>query len=71
MIDHTTKHLLLAYALQVGLTQRDLVSYGPKALEMSLEEWIASSVIKEERKENIRANMMTISIQMIEDVVAK
>lgn len=71
MIDHTTKHLLLAYALQVGLTQRDLVSYGPKALEMSLEEWIASSVIKEERKENIRANMMTISIQMIEDVVTK
>ena len=50
MSDHNQKHLLLAYALQVGLTQRDLVSYGPKVLEISLEEWVVPSSIKEERK---------------------
>ena len=71
MSDHNQKHLLLAYALQVGLTQRDLVSYGPKALEISLEEWIVSSSIKEERKENIRVNIANISIQIVEDAIAK
>ena len=71
MSDHNQKHLLLAYALQVGLTQRDLVSYGPKVLEISLEEWVVPSSIKEERKENIRANIANISIQIVEDAIAK
>lgn len=71
MPDHTHKHLLIAYALQVGLTQRDLISYGPQALGVSLDEWIISSTIKEERKENIRASITKTSIHMIEDAIAK
>ena len=71
MSDHNQKHLLLAYALQVGLTQRDLISYSSKVFEVSLEEWIVSSTIKEERKENIRANIVNVSIQMIEDALKK
>lgn len=71
MPDHTHKHLLIAYALQVGLTQRDLISYSPQALGVSLDEWIVSSTIKEERKENIRASITKTSIQMIEDAIAK
>lgn len=71
MSDHTQKHLLIAYALQVGLTQRDLVSYALVALETPLEAWLVSSSMKEERKENIRENSAKTSMQVIEDVVEK
>jgi DNA processing protein len=71
MLDSNRRHLLLAYALQVGLTQRDLIIYSPKSLQISLDEWVMSSAMKEERRENIRASIANTPMQIIEDAVEK